>query len=126
MQSIDKKRVAVVVPVSNRPELTPAELISLRHLRRHLDHYDKFVVAPEGLEIALAGFQIERFSKEFFGSVANYQRMVMSRGFYEAFAEYEYILTYHLDALVFSDDLLEWCDRGYDLVGAPWVVRHAQ
>ena len=122
MQSAGKKRVAVVVPVSNRAELTSSERISLRHLRRHLDHYDKFVVAPDGLGISLAGFQIKRFSKNFFGSVANYQRMVMSRGFYEAFEDYEYILTYHLDALVFSDDLLDWCDRGYDLVGAPWVV----
>lgn len=122
IRSPHKKRVAVVVPVSNRAELTPSELISLRHLRRHLDHYDKFVVAPEGLEIAFPGFQIKRFSSEFFGSVANYQRMVMSPGFYECFADYEYILTYHLDALVFSDDLLEWCDRGYDLIGAPWIA----
>lgn len=122
MQSFNRHRVAVVVPVSNRAEFTPSELLSLRHLRRHLDHYDKFAVAPEGLEISLAGFQIKRFAKEFFGSVANYQRMVMSRGFYETFADYEYILTYHLDALVFSDALLKWCDRGYDLVGPPWVA----
>jgi hypothetical protein len=122
MKPFDRKRVAVVVPVSNRVELTPSERVSLHHLRRHLDHYDKYLVAPEGLPLALDGFLIKRFPVSFFGSADNYKRMVLSRGFYEAFADYEYMLTYHLDALVFSDDLIKWCDRGYDLVGPPWVA----
>jgi small ligand-binding sensory domain FIST len=25
-----------------------------------------------------------------------------------------------MDCLVFSDQLLAWCNRGYDYVGAPW------
>jgi hypothetical protein len=122
MTASSLKRVAIVVPLSNRSELTPAEEVSLRHLRRHLNHYDKFAVAPEGLPISLDGFEIKPFPTKFFGSADNYKRMVLSRGFYEAFSDYEYILTYHLDALVFSDDLLSWCDRGYDLIGPPWVA----
>jgi hypothetical protein len=122
MEASSSKRVAVVVPVSNRAELTPSEMISLRHLRRHLDHYDKYLVAPEGLDLALDGFRVKRFPPGFFGSAENYKRMVLSQGFYEAFADYEYMLTYHLDALVFSDHLLDWCDRGYDLVGPPWLA----
>jgi hypothetical protein len=122
MTALSKKRVAVVVPVSNRAELTESEMTSLRHLRRHLDHYDKYLVLPEGLPLSLDGFQNKRFPTTFFGSAENYKKMVLSRGFYEAFSDYEYILTYHLDALVFSDDLLKWCDQGYDLVGPPWVA----
>jgi hypothetical protein len=37
------------------------------------------------------------------------------------FADYEYILIYHLDSYVFRDDLSRWCDYGYDYIGAPWV-----
>jgi hypothetical protein len=29
---------------------------------------------------------------------------------------------YHLDALVFSDQLLKWCEADWDYIGAPWLV----
>ena len=28
---------------------------------------------------------------------------------------------YHLDALVFSDQLAEWCDTDLDYIGPPWI-----
>lgn len=118
---MENKRVVIVVPISNRSGLTPGEETSLKHLRKHLGHYDIFVVAPEGLVVDFPGLEIKRFSPKYFGSVANYQRMVMSSEFYRTFSEYEYMLTYHLDALVFSDQLLDWCEKGYDFIGAPWV-----
>jgi len=118
---MNKKKVVIVVPISNRSELTPSEKMSLRHLHQHLGQHDIFIVAPEGLDIEFPGLKIKRFSPKYFGSVQNYQRMVMSSGFYKTFGEYEYMLTYHLDALVFSDRLLDWCEKGYDFIGAPWV-----
>jgi len=120
---MSKKKVVIVVPISNRSELTSGEELSLKHLRKYLGHYDIFIVAPEGLDVEFPGLKIKRFSPRYFGSVENYQKMVMSSGFYETFREYEYMLTYHLDALVFSDQLLDWCEKGYDFIGAPWV-RH--
>lgn len=62
-----------------------------------------------------------RFDDAYFRSQYTYSALLLSRAFYEAFAAYDFILIYQLDALVFSDRLLEWCDRGYDYVGAPWV-----
>jgi hypothetical protein len=44
---------------------------------------------------------------------------MMTPEYYETFSDYEYILTYQLDALVLSDQLLAWCDAGYDFVSAP-------
>jgi hypothetical protein len=41
--------------------------------------------------------------------------------FYARFAAYEYMLIHQLDAFVFSDQLMAWCARGYDYVGAPWI-----
>ena len=118
---MNKKKVVIVVPISNRSELTPSEEISLRHLRQHLGQHDIFIAAPEGLDIEFSGLKIKRFSPKYFGSAENYKKMVMSSAFYQAFDEYEYMLTYHLDALVFSDQLLEWCDKGYDFIGPPWI-----
>jgi hypothetical protein len=119
------KLVAIVVPLSNRADLTPDEEISLRHLLHFLGDYDKYVVIPKSLRVKFPDFGIKRFDNKFFGSVAAHSRMLLSKSFYKAFKEYKFILIYHLDALVFSDQLLEWCKLDYDYVGAPWIEHPA-
>ena len=114
-----KKQVAVVVPLSNRKELLPEEQISLRHLEHYLGRYDKYMVAPNSLDLHYPGFAFKRFSESYFGSVKAHSRLMLSPAFYEEFSDYKYILTYHLDALVFSDQLLQWCETDFDFVGAP-------
>ena len=47
----------------------------------------------------------------------------MAEQFYRAFADYEYILIYQLDCLVFSGKLEEWCRRSWDYIGAPWFKK---
>ncbi|MEN9385588.1 MAG: hypothetical protein RLZZ185_329, partial [Bacteroidota bacterium] len=44
--------------------------------------------------------------------------------FYDAFVNFEYILIHQLDAYVFEDQLLEWCAKGYDYIGAPKLKKH--
>jgi hypothetical protein len=119
MEPLSKSDVAVIVPVY-RSGLTADEQVSLRHLTHFLHEYDRYWLAPESLKVPRSGFGVRRFSDHWFGSVATYSRLLLSREFYEAFADYEYILIYQLDCLVFSDRLTEWCEMGYDYVGAPW------
>jgi hypothetical protein len=116
------KPVAVVVPIYNRKEFTPDEQISLRHLVHFLGQYDKYLVAPKGLDIDCPGFQVKHFDKDFFGSAMANTQMMLSATFYKEFIGYRYILLYHLDALVFSDQLMEWCETDFDYIGAPWVT----
>ena len=118
---MDSKAVAVVIPISNRSDFTPDEEISFRHLEHYLGRYDRYLVAPESLAIERAGFRVKRFRDSYFGSIAAHTRMMLHPSFYEAFSEYRYILTYHLDALVFSDQLLEWCAKDFDFIGAPRI-----
>src|SRR5262245_38603993 len=118
---MSRKTVAVVVTLSNREGLTTDEEISLRHLLRYLGHYDKFAVAPEGLTAIPQGFAVKRFDRRFFGSALAHGRMMLSEEFYTAFAEYDYILLHHLDALALSDQLAQWCTKDYDYIGAPWL-----
>jgi len=115
------KLVAVVVPLSNREELTPAETISFNHLTHFLGNYDKYLVAPKSLQINYSDFTIKRFDNRFFGSAAAYNKLMLIPKFYEAFIDYKFILLYHLDSLVFSDDLIKWCERDFDYIGAPWI-----
>lgn len=42
------------------------------------------------------------------------------QAFYKSFKDYDYMLIYQLDAWVFKDELMEWCNKGYDYIGAPW------
>ena len=121
MTATPKKQVAIVVPMHNRAELTADEQISFEHLRHYLGAYDKYLVVPDSLTIDLPGCSLKRFGDEFFGSVAANTRLLLSEDFYRSFTEYQYILIYHLDALVFSDQLLAWCDTGLDYIGPPWL-----
>ena len=115
------RTVAIVVPMSLRPELLPEEKLSMRHLCHFLGKYDKYLVAPSGTPIHRDGFNVIHFPRKFFGSVAAHNRLLMWPRFYRAFTTYEYILLYHLDSLVLSDNLMRWCRAGWDYIGAPWL-----
>lgn len=114
------KKVAVVVPLSSRPGLTEEEEISLAQLRHYLSGHDFHLLAPEGLPVDFAPeFTVHRLDDKYFGSGQAHALLQLSAEFYERFIDYEYIFIYHLDALVFSDELLKWCDAGYDFIGRP-------
>jgi len=115
------KPVAVVIPLSNRTELTSEEEISLKHLIHYLGKYDKYFVMPKSLHFEYPGFGIKRFNNKYFGSVEAHNKLVLSSKFYNSFTDYKYILVYHLDSLVFSDQLTQWCNMDFDFIGPPWI-----
>jgi hypothetical protein len=115
------RTVAVAVPLFPRSDLLAEEQVSLRHLQHFLGAYDKFLVAPSGLSVEMPGFATKHFARKFFGSIRAHTQLLKWPGFYRAFEDYEYILIYHPDSLVLSDDLLRWCRAGWDYVGAPWI-----
>jgi hypothetical protein len=115
------KRVAILVPLSNRPTLTDEEQISMRQMLHHLGNYDIYLIAPEGLDIGWKGCQTKWFPKKFFGSAAAHGKLLMHRFFYREFLDYEFVFFHHLDSLAFSDQLEEWCSAGIDYIGPPWI-----
>jgi hypothetical protein len=117
-----RKKAAVVVTLSTKSQYTADEEIAFRHVRRYLGHYDTYALIPDDHPAIYPGFLEKRFPPRFFGSAQAHGRLLLSKRFYEAFLDYEFILIYHLDALVFSDELADWCERGYDYIGAPWLL----
>jgi len=115
------KLVAVVVPLSNRKDLMPEEKISFRHLVHFLGKHDKYLVVPKSLQVKFPGFGAKRFDDKFFGNAAAHSKLLLSPTFYKAFIDYKFILIYHLDALVFSDQLTQWCEMDFDFIGPPWI-----
>lgn len=121
-------RIAVVIPVYRDPSAD--ELISIHRCFQVLSNYNILLVYPEGYNTLLYqklctdyGVEINRikFNAKFFESIAGYNRLLLSEMFYSRFINYDYLLIYQPDAFVFEDRLWEWCEKGYDYIGAPII-----
>lgn len=116
------KTVAIVIP-THKSHLSSSDLASIRHLRKHLNKFDKYFVVPNKVKTAdykQKGVHFIKFPNKYFASTKTYNKLFLSKKFYRKFTNYKFILIYQLDALVFSDQLLQWCNSGYDFVAAPW------
>ena len=119
---------AVVIPVY-KENLNEFEKISLTQVKKILGKkYPIIFVAPEGKKFPYFSKRekVVYFKEEFFKSTNTYNLLMMSKEFYQAFLEYEYILIYQLDTFVFSDKLEYFCNLGYDNIGAAWPQRWAK
>ena len=113
--------VAVVIPCY-KEKLDTNEKISLTQCRKILGRYDRFLLAPCGINIEdLSGERVVYTDKENLSSRKNYSDYVLSIEFYELFKGYEFILIYQLDAFVFIDKLEYFCGLDYDYIGGEWL-----
>lgn len=121
MKMTDLKECAVVIPMYT-PILKQQEIIALKQANKVFKKFDIIAAVPIGLAVEEDNFtRIERFEADFFSSINAYNRLMLSPSFYKRFQQYEYILIYQLDAFVFSDQLLYFCNLNYDYIGAPWL-----
>lgn len=121
-------KAIIIIPIyKNSPD--EFETISFLQCLKVLHRYKICVVTYDSLDVSYyknelqnAGvdFAFEFFDKEYFNDIAGYNRLMLSLDFYKRFTQYEYMLIYQLDAYVFRDELEEWCNKGYDYIGAPW------
>ncbi len=86
------------------------------------------IIKPRSLDIShitdeFPLFSVVSFEDSYFRGICGYNRLMLSTCFYERFLDCSYILVYQLDAYVFRDELREWCEKGYDYIGAPWLRR---
>lgn len=118
---VEKEQVAVVVP-TYKTILSQTEQISHLQLLSVFGQYDIIYVVPQRLQADyLDKASVERFTDIFFEDVEGYNRLMLSKEFYQRFVKYKYILIYQLDAFAFENRLLEFCNLGYDYIGAPWL-----
>lgn len=115
----------VILIISHRPELTYFEEISLKQCVKVLGHYPIKIILPEGcdpdkyLKIC-KGAIIEYVNPEWLSSMRNYNQFRLRPHLYLKNIKYKYALFYELDSFVFRDELMKWCNSGYDYLGAPW------
>lgn len=115
--------VIICIPVY-REGLSPSEALSLQQVRRILYKYKICFVLPNDLDIKSVKYikdeLVVKFPSKYFKSVTAYSKLLLSRFFYASFDNYQYMLIYQLDAFVFRDELLTFCNMGYDYIGAVW------
>lgn len=115
----------VVIPIY-QARLSPSEQLALDRCMEVLGNHPIAIVKPESLHLEQIFNRYrmilpESFRDEFFTDVRAYNRMMLSDEFYARFAPFEFILVYQLDSFLFSDQLMDWCSREYDYIGAPWL-----
>lgn len=122
----------VVIPIY-KSQLDRWEEISFRQCCSILGTHNICMVAHKDIDLTQyyhiaqtynVSLARENFDKEYFTSIYSYSRLMLSVDFYKRFNHYEYMLIYQLDAFVFSDQLDNWCKKGYDYVGAPWFENY--
>lgn len=131
------KDCIIVIPIYRIP--TPNEETSIKNTLSKFQEYDCSFVIPKGLNEYAGNSNAKEKLKNDYPSamqievdnrwlgpglgVQGYNEMMLSKSFYERFVNYKYILICHPDAWVFRNDLKEWIDKNYDVVGAPWISR---
>jgi Protein of unknown function (DUF5672) len=119
-------KCAIVIPVY-RAKINGNENISLSRIKEVFGNkYEIILVYPAGLDISeYAKYQtITNFlplEKQHFDSLIAYSNLMMKAYFYKQFLAFEYILIAQLDTFIFENNLNEWCNSGYDFIGAPWI-----
>lgn len=117
-------KVAVLVPLY-KEHLDPLESFSLDHSLSALRNRDVYFMGPDKLrrdyyEQRHGSIPWQTFDRQYFASIAGYNRLLLSRDFYTLFLRYEFMLILQTDAIVLQDHLDYWCGQPFDYVGAPW------
>ena len=119
------EQVVVIIPVYQQ-SLNKNEQKSLAQCQKILGNYPIIFVAPEGLNTEyfqqISHHQVRYFDPSYFQNTSTYNQLLVSTKFYKCFTAFEFMLIYQLDAFVFTDQLKEWCEKGYDYVGSPQLT----
>ncbi|PWG78809.1 DUF5672 family protein [Pararcticibacter amylolyticus] len=133
-ETLKMANVAIVTPVYKAfNQQLPGEIQSLLQLKTILGNRDIFFIHPSYVNVTE---YIELFQPlnvrsiliddKYFGNPVRGNRLFVQYKFYSKFSDYDFMLIYHTDAYVFSDQLDYWCSLNFDYIGAPWFVGNSE
>lgn len=114
--------IKILVPLYKN-ELSHNEELSFNNILKLHKAIEVCLFVPETLKLEkrFQSLDIQTFEDKYFETVMSYNKLMLSKVFYERFLDYDYILIHQLDAFMFRKDLENWCKKDYDYVGAPWL-----
>ena len=115
------KKVCVVIPIHSANP-TEIELRSFEQCFRVLNKYSVYVLTINNLDLTkykdrIPSFECVIVPDKWLSSVYEYNKMKININFYKLFVDFEYLLTYELDAYVFNDQLQYWAEREFAYIG---------
>lgn len=119
-----KDSLCVMIPV-HKSKLAATEKIALTACREKLNQFSCFLVYPQGLDLVeyldlFPDLIPLALPSRCFENVLAYNRMKVDIAFYKNFESFKYLLTYELDAYIFSADFERALVYEYDYIGAPF------
>lgn len=124
MEEITNKDVCIVIPIYKdniKDPLLYDEVESIYHTIKLMNKYDIYFLCHPDLNISFyKKFEKDNIYFKFFNykTVNEYSNMCLNDEFYKMFLDYKYMLICQTDAYIFKDELLYWCNKGYDYIGA--------
>ncbi len=128
-KQLSHKDIVVVIPVY-KSQPTKTEMASMKQCIKLLRNYPIYIVTHKNVNLEIYKEQttdnlnIKYFQERYFNTKDCYNELLRKQDFYLAFKDYKYMLIYQLDAWVFKDELMQWCKKGYDYIGAPWFSKY--
>lgn len=126
----DTVSLCVVIPV-HKPMPSEEEVLALRACKQHLGEYSRYLLFPVGMDARAylsvdPRLKLKPVDAGWQSSIEKYNKMKLSESFYKLFAEYQYMLTYELDAYIFHSDLSGANAFKFDYIGAPFFEGYWQ
>lgn len=120
----------VVIPV-HQPCPSAEEQISLERCGEILGGHEIKIIHPTNIESnqwssLIPSCSTQGVPPEWMKSIRAYNKMMINPDFFQLFDAYTHLLVHEPDALVVSDRLLEWCQSGFDYIGAPWFEGYSK
>lgn len=117
--------LVVILILVHKAELNSYEEISLRQCFRVLGAHPIRLICPRGLDCSsyrriIPDIDVDFIDPRWQRTYASFNRLKIEPFLYRRYQRYRFVLFHELDAFVFRDELAEWCDRGFDYIGAPW------
>ncbi len=127
-------KAVVVIPVY-RGDIDEYEKISFRQNISILRNYPVTIITHRSVDLSFflevsdsldKPLLIEYLDETEFADIEAYNKLMISSHLYRLFKDYDYMLLCQLDCFVFEDSLMEWMEKDYSYIGAPWVERFQQ
>ena len=120
------KKCIIIVPVYNDYP-NKLEKLSLKQLDNIINNeIDICLVGPNNINYGEYVDMFKNniptcmnFNNEYFESNKSYSQLCINYEFYTAFDDYEYMMIYQTDCWIFRNDIIKYCDMGYDYIGGP-------
>ncbi|GMQ29568.1 DUF5672 family protein [Algoriphagus confluentis] len=116
----------VILIIVHKKIPTFFEKMSLIQCLNILGSHPIKLVCPIGLDVSEylevnKDLEFDFINPNWHSNYTMFNRLKISPFLYERYRDYNYIMFYELDSWVFRDELLYWCSKGYDYIGAPWI-----